>query len=216
MTDAKTDHPLGDLDGTGEAPAAVVEMPSIVDTILNLDEFLSGDVRRAERTARFATRPDLEADIDELDAQLEMLTDGAGNPLDSKPERALGEEGGASADQLADKIKALQIEYGASFRSVRLRQMAGDDWTAFQSKWRKELDAGSPFPDSMWDDLIVECAYAPAFTLAKIQKLRTMIGFPQVNAIAMAAWQANTQSGVSIPKSPLSSAVLRRRARATS
>ena len=42
------------------------------------------------------------------------------------------------------------------------------------------------------------------------------LGDPQMDVLANAAWAVNTESGVSIPKSPLSSAVLRRAARAQS
>jgi hypothetical protein len=65
----------------GEAPPIEPPPVSIIDTILQLDDYLSGDVRRAEKTARFCSKPWLEADIDELLFELEGLTDAQGNPI---------------------------------------------------------------------------------------------------------------------------------------
>jgi hypothetical protein len=63
------------------APAIDPPVVSIVDTILQLDAYMSGDVRRAEKTARFCSKPWLEADIDELVFELQGLVDELGNPL---------------------------------------------------------------------------------------------------------------------------------------
>lgn len=186
---------------------------SIVDTILDLDAILSADVRRAEKTARFSVKPWLEAEIDELDAALAALTDEHGNPLDTL-EAGLGEL--SPAMQLAQQIEELRREYTASMQSVRVRQLPADKWTAFQAKWRDALDKQPPFPDEMWDELIAACAIAPAMTLDQVRQLRTRLGHPVMHTIALAAWNVCAHSGVSVPKSQLSSRVLKRQRRVTS
>jgi hypothetical protein len=211
------DHPLG-VPTPDDQAQPVVDLPSIVDTILDLDAFLSGDVRRAERTARFATKPDLEADIDELDALLDNLTDAQGRPLKAEQdgEPALGDSSSTSeALTVATQIKDLQAEYAASFRSIRLRQMPDDDWDAFQIKHKDTLAKGAPYPKELLNELIVASAIAPTVSDEQIKKLRKKIGAPQISSIAGAAWQVNTESGVSVPKSPLSSRVLRQQERET-
>jgi len=205
-----SEHPLGDLDGTTmtDAPSPVADLvkePSIVDQILDLDRLLSADVRRAEKTARFATRPDLEADIDDLHAELATMVDERGNPLDDDGSLAAGR----TAQQVALELRAKQRELAESFRSVRVRALPEDEWEAFYQKHRKGIEAGQR-PPEMWAELIVACAIRPTFTPEKLQKFRTKVGHPAVDEIALACWAVNTTSGVSIPKSQLSSAVLKR------
>lgn len=194
---AGTTHPLGNPDGTPPpVPAA-----SIVDTILDLDELLSADVRRAEKTARFCTKPWLEADIDELMAQLDMITDDRGVPLVGQEEVAV---------DLSQRIESLRVEYGQAFRSVRMSQLPADKWAEFKTKHRETLDKGAGFPDAFYDELIAVSALRPAIPLEKVQLLRKQLGDPQMDVLSKCAWDVNAESGVSIPKSPTSSVVLRR------
>lgn len=206
------DHPLGtpNPDPVPDTPAAV----SIVDSILNLDELLSADVRRAEKMARFCTKSWLEADIDELQAELERLTDNAGNPI-PVPDRALGDTT-RTAEQVALELQAVQAAYGQAFRSVRMRQVSGTDWTEFKAKHRVVLDAGAPYGDSFWNDLIAVTAHQPKMTVEQVAELRGKLGDPQMDELAQCAWAVNTSSGVSIPKSLLSSHVLKRAAQGRS
>lgn len=190
-------HPLGNPDGAPPpVPAA-----SIVDTILDLDELLSADVRRAEKTARFCTKPWLEADIEELEYELEAMLDENGNALE-------GQE--AAAEAKAREIQELRVQYGQAFRSVRMGQLPADKWGEFKAKHRETLDRGAPFPDAFYDELIAASALRPAMPLEKVQHLRTVLGDPQMDELSVKAWQVNAESGVSIPKSPTSSHVLRR------
>lgn len=184
---------------------------SIVDTILDLDAFLAGDVRRAEKTARFSTKPWLEADIDALEARLEGITDELGRPVDLPAERAVGDTD-HPAYGLAREIQAKRAEYRQSFASVRVRQLPSDDWTAFVAKHKKALDSEPPYPAAMWDELIVACAIQPAFTLDQVRALRSKLGHPQMDVISTACWEVCTSSGVSVPKSLRSSRVLKRQA----
>lgn len=203
------DHPLG-TPTPGDDPAAE---PSIVDQILNLDELLSADVRRAEKTARICLRPDLEAQIDDLEAQLDALTDQFGNPLDQTVDASLGEGSGDGrvrdvALQLAEKRR----EMAAATRSVRMRQLSDDDWTAFKAKHRKAFETTGESAErrAMFDDLVVSTASAPKITAEQWRQMKTKLGAPQVDAFIGVAWTVNTESGVSVPKSPLSSLVLKR------
>lgn len=198
-----------------EKPDAAAAEPSIVDTILDLDAFLSGDVRLAEKTAYFTTEPQLEAEIDELEAQLAELTDEYGNPV-AAAEASLA-DGKAPAYKLADEIEVKRAQLNRSRRGVRVRQLPSDEWLAFRAKHKKVMDdPGHADRRAMWDELIVACAIAPTFTVEKLAKLRKMIGDPQVSQIELACFHVCTKSGVSVPKSSLSSLVLRHQERETS
>lgn len=189
---------------TPDDPAAE---PSIVDTILDLDKLLSSDVRRAEKTARFCTEPWREARIDELQIELEGLTDDQGNPLDDAEASVAA---GRTARTVALELREEQRAYAATFRSVRMRQLPADDWRAFQAKWKSDLEAGGPFPDAMWDELIAASAFLPKITEAQVAQMRAKLGHPQVDELGATAWNVNATAGVSVPKSQLSSVVLRR------
>lgn len=217
LGDDPTTAPASPFGNPNPAPgAAAIEIPtvSIIDSILQLDEYLSGDVRRAEKTARFCSKPWLEADIDELVFELDSLTDSQGNPYPAG-EASLGEQT-RSAVQVALEIQTLQAEYGAAFVSVRMAQLPSDKWQEFRVTWREALDKGAPYPDDFYDALIGVSAKTPAITSEQAAGLRTKLGDPQMDVLAKAAWDVNTNSGVSIPKSPLSSHVLRQAARAQS
>lgn len=196
-----SDHPLGDIDSS-DAPSPAPDVHSIVDTILNLNEFLSGDVRRAEKTVRICTRPDLEGDIDELEGELAGLIDVNGVPLDT--DEALGDA--RSARTVALEIREKQREMAASMRSIRVRALPEDEWAAFREIHLKDGD----ITDTVWNLLIAASAVAPVMTVEQIEGLRKAFGHPQVDLIATAAWDVNTKAGVSIPKSLTSSVVLRR------
>lgn len=201
--------PTSDPTVTPAAPG--VGLPSIVDTILDLDEFLSGDVRRAEKTARFATKPWLEADIEEREYELAGLVDAQGRVVKNGIDAAVS-SGGGRALELATEIQQLQAEYAASFRSIRLGQLPDDDWRAFEHKHRDAMQAagqGTPVPKSVWDELITKCALHPKISQAQLDQLRKKVGSPALSDIEQKAWDVNTKSGVSIPKSPISSRVLR-------
>lgn len=207
------DHPLGTPNPPKSDTAALVNEPSIVDTILNLDELLSADVRRAEKTARICLRPELEADIDQLEAELDSLTDQFGKPLDSVVDAAVT-EGGSRARTVALQLAEKRQEYAAASRSVRMRQMSDDDWTAFKAKHKAAFDSQGPSPErtAMFNDLVVRSAVTPAITAEQWVQLRKKLGAPQIDEFINVAWAVNTESGVSVPKSPLSSLVLKQTA----
>lgn len=196
--------------GNPDGPADVkINQPSIVDQVLDLDDFLAGDVRLAERTARFSIKPDLEAKIEDLNAELAGKLDAQGRPR-TDIDQALG-DGARSADAVSLDIEEVTAEYQASMRSVRMRQIDTDEWTEFLAAHKKALAEGVPYPSDFYEDLIVRTAVAPPFTADQVKQLRKRVGQAQFQELCSTAWNVNTESGVSVPKSLLSSAVLRQR-----
>lgn len=204
-----TQTPFGNPNGA--APTDLLDNKSIVDNVLDLDAFLSADVRRAERMAWFSTKPDLEADIESLHATLEGLTDQNGRPVEEREASVAG--GPSEANAVAQQIADLQQEYSASMKGIRMRQLDSDSWDEFLAHHKKTLDAGAPYPSEFYDDLISQSAHRPSMSVDQVKQLRKKVGNPQMEVLANVAWDVNTKSGVSIPKSPLSSAVLRRQER---
>lgn len=194
------------------------EQPSIINEMLDLDDFLATDVRRAEKTEILYTKPHLEAEIDALEIELQQLTDGTGAPLVDE-EAAVGDVpagGERTAEIVAAEIQDKRREYAASGKKVLLRQLASEDWMAFEQQWKSAFDDGAPYPAPMWDDLISRCAANPAMPLEKVQALRAKLGNPPLSKLAITCWDLNTKAGVSVPFSLLSSRVLRPKPPATS
>jgi hypothetical protein len=183
---------------------------SIISTILDLDELMSAEVRLAERIVTIYTRPDLEARIDALEAELTDLL-GPNGELPSEMDATLGDADTARAYALSDEIETARKEYAASGRQIRVRQLPSDDWTAFRARRKKELDDGAPYPDDMWSELITLCAVEPTLSKEQVAKLRTILGAPVLHMLASACFSLNTEGGVSVPKSRLSSLVRRQR-----
>src|SRR5262249_50050154 len=156
------------------------------------------DVRLAEKTARFCTKPDLEARMEDINAELDALTDLEGRPLAVVDESLA--DGERSAHVVALELEAVEREYAAAMVSVRMRQMDEDDWTAFTERWKKVLNEQPPYPAAFYEDIIVRSAIAPTFTSEQLQLFRKKVGHPAFNVLAQTAWVVNTSSGVSIPK----------------
>lgn len=205
-------------DGLGNVLNGAKAASSIVDTLLDLDELLSSDVRLAERSAIFYTRPDLEARIGELNAELDGLTDSQGRP--QTPVDASVGDGVRSAHVVALEIREAEQKYAASKRIANLRQMDEDDWAAFLQRHKAALAEDPPYPPDFYEDLIVRSnarliidaetgEFGKPFTAEQVRGFRKKFGHPAFNEIFQAAWAVNSQSGVSVPKSWLSSAVLK-------
>lgn len=179
---------------------------SIISTILDLDELMSADVRLAERTVTIYTRPDLEARIDALEAELEELL-GPNGELPSELDASLGDADTARAFEIANEIEAERKAYAASGRQIRVRQLPSDDWTAFRARHKKHFEAGPPYPDEMWSELVSLCAVEPTLSEEQVAKLRKVLGSPVLHMLANVCFSLNTEAGVSVPKSRLSSLV---------
>jgi hypothetical protein len=214
------DHPLGIVTNDSGEPIATPNIgepdaKSIVDTVFTLDAYLSSDVRRAEKTARFCVDPGIEAQMEDLNAELETLVGPDGRPKSSVD--ASMADGGRSALVVSQEIEALEAKYAAAMANVRLKAMDEDDWTAFMARNKAALDGAPPFPAALYEDLILNSeptvtmpgGKAEPISREQLSGLRKALGHAAFNEISQKAWEVNTSSGVSVPKSSLSSAVLR-------
>lgn len=196
------DAALSDTSTDGAAPTAET---SIVDTILDLDDYLSGDVRRARKSVSICVRPELEARLDVLDHELDMLTDERGNPLEGDDEAMAGD--GRTAGTVARERREVEQQYRGAMRRVEVEQWDEDEWRTWYKANERGLEDGDV---RVFNELIVRSAVAPTISAEKILDMRKKMGHPQITKIANAAFHVNTVSGVDVPKSLISSHVLRR------
>ena len=202
------------------AAAAAEPTDNLINDFLDLDEVLAAQVHLAEKTEVLYTKPHLEAEINALEIELERLTDGTGSPVvDPADEASVGDAptaSGRTAQVIALEIQAKRQEYAESGRKIVLRQLPSDDWLAFEATWKQALDKGAPYPPEMWEALISQCARRPEMPVEKVKALRKKFGQPTLHVLGMTCWKLNTEGGVSVPFSQLSSAVLKPKQRATS
>lgn len=203
-----TAGPFGDPDGTTNGEVPDLRHGSIVDDMLNLDEFLSSDVRLAETVFRFNTRPDLEAECELREAELDSLTDAQGKPIPVL-DQPVGGGDARTVPVVNAEYLALRAEAYAATKSIRLRQMNADDWPVWEKKHHKALENGSPYPPEVFEDLISSCAIAPTMTVAQVREFRARVGIAVFLELGQKAYATNTSAGVSIPKSLISSVVQR-------
>lgn len=187
---------------------------SIVDTILDLDDLLSAQVRRAEKTVPIYTRADLEGRIDELDEELSNLVDDTGKSL---PDRVMDQR---NPGDIAAEIQDLRRQYAASRVNITVRQMPSDDWDEFRRIHKDaiaKVGTSEEAGDEFWNLLIAATMVAKKpVTPDQVAAMRKKFGPPQIDLVGKAAWWVCTQAGVSVPFSQTSSAVLRQEQRATS
>lgn len=185
------------------------EEKSIVDTILDLDALLSAEIRRPERLAPICTSPDLEAELDRLDAEL------AAAPRNAGPDTPLG-AGQRLAHTVAVERDQVAAQMQASIKHVRLRALDADAWDAFEAKHKAVIANPETDNGPMLDELVVLCAVQPTISPAQLAQLRKGLGVRAIAELRSVAWAVNNESGVSVPKSLSSSAALRRGQRARS
>jgi hypothetical protein len=149
------------------------------------------------------TRADLEAEIEQLNAEYDSLTDAQGRPL-PVIDQAVG-DGGRSATVVYAELMAKQREYFESRTVVLMQQLTEDDWAVFLAQWKDALAKDPPFPPDFYAELITRSAIKPRITLDQFAQLRKRVGRPVFDELWRTAWAVNTQAGVSIPKSWFSS-----------
>jgi hypothetical protein len=192
------DTPFGNPNGVA------VKTPTI--KYLSLDEVLTS-AKRTRTIAHICMRADLQAEYDDLVAELATLVDHEGRLL-ATAEEALGEEGGAArAQEIDQRMRQLRLEMNQAMRQVEFEGMPEDKWrpwynTNFPHQRVKTARSSGQEPDisDFNNKLIAETAVSPTFTEQDVAKLRTVLTTPQMSLLANKAWAACTTGGVDVPK----------------
>lgn len=187
---------------TDQIPEAFTptETPSInldaIENVLTLDAILHG-ARLPERTARICKRGDLLGRLDDVEGRLEELVDDEGELI--VEETALGEQGEVA--QLSHEALALRTEIAKNTFPFVVRAMGSSKWKVFVEKWQDTKNG--TFKPGMNDALIIACAASPVIAdQEQLDRFRDAFSHAQTNAVFQAAFVANTQSGLDIPKLP--------------
>lgn len=131
---------------------------------MNVDEWIDG-ARRTERSVRLYQRPDLIADLDELDRRIELA-------------RAAGEP----TEPLVEEWQAVAQRFANSGLLVRVRSLSGAEVQAMQAEAlieRLELDA-------IGLAAIAAACVEPSLTVEQLSRLLDKVGESQVMLLGQA------------------------------
>lgn len=171
---------------------------------LSLDEVLAS-AKRHRTVAHICMRADLQAEFDDVVAELATLVDDRGRLLPRDPEASLSDaELGEKAQELSDRSVEIRRQMNAAMRRVEFEGMPEDKWRPWYDKHypkNARIDGEQDLTDFN-NKLIAEVAVTPTFTVEDVIKLRSVLGAPQMAELANKAWIACTRGGVDIPKSP--------------
>lgn len=182
-----------------EAPSPAAEGIETDDptTQWTVQEILE-EARTPETTARFCLRADLQAEHDQLVADLATMIDAKGKLIEDE-DASLGSASTARAK--VARLNEVQALMRSSMRAIRFRGMPSDELTVFEKKWLPE--DRKPQEMKLFNfRLAAATAIAPELTLDELQKLTTRLGAPAIIEIVRAARAASYAGGVDLPKSP--------------
>lgn len=161
-------------------------------------------------TVPVCLRGDLQADFEDLERRLEIVTKNSPDSLAGNPE----------ARELAEQIEALRGEMESATVPIRVEALARPKWLAMVAKYpvREDNEVDDTFgfaTDEMWPEL-VRASITPHVSDETWAKLDSKLTAGQMEALGLAAAALNRRGKVSIPKSSAASAALRTAAETSS
>lgn len=174
-----------------------------IENVLTLDEVIQG-ARLPERRVRITKRGDLIGILDELEGRLEELVDDDGQPI--AEDTSLGDE--SEVATLTRQALQVRAEIAKTSFTFVVRSMGSDNWKAFEEQWRDAKTRS--YKEGFWDALLIKSAVSPALPdQAAVDRFRKAYNANQTLSVAQAAFVANNQSGLDIPKLPPALAALK-------
>jgi len=166
---------------------------------LDIEQIIE-QARPTERSAPLCLRADLYAEFDELNEQLRAMRENANK------DASLADS--SDAVRIAQRLDELAAEMQANTQTFVFQALPRTRWVAMIKK--HEQPDGSLDMQKFPVALIAACSKTPKVTEEQAGRLLDKIAQGQVDALYLAAWQANTKL-VDIPKSLLASEILEQR-----
>lgn len=164
---------------------------------LSIDDILA-EARPTERAVRICVRGDLRARLDEAEAALKAAVEQADD------DRSLT---GGPEVELAREVQAIRAEMDKHTRTFRFRSI-GKAWKTLATKYAD--DAGN-LDDAFFPAAVAASAVSPKMTPEQADRLFDTLAQGDLDALYLAARNANVGGSVDIPKSRLASQILARR-----
>lgn len=197
--------PLLDAADTGSLSDAAV------DTLarqLTVDEILE-QARRPEARASVCLRADLQAEYDDVLAELVTLVDAKGE-LVVDPEATIADQSKAGRAQvLSDRADKLRQAMQAAMWRPLFRGLSSEDVELFDKQYLPKAKKSGDEVD--WNDynnrLIAATAVDPEMTVGDVAALRKKLGSQAFAELIRTAKRVCVAGGVDVPKSPTFSLV---------
>lgn len=186
--------------GTPDADSAAdpIEHPSTA-RMLTLDDVLSR-ARLPEKRARVCLRADLQAEYDELVAELSTLVNAQGELIDDDTDRAISETSARDrAVELGERIEVVRRKMADSMWLPLFRGLSTDDLAVFNKRHLPKGD--SPDLTEYNQLLVAECSVEPKMSIDDVKELRKKLGSRAFVQLVKTANEVCIQGGIAVPKS---------------
>jgi hypothetical protein len=205
MSDQTLSDTTPDADPTGSSVFGNPNGPAAappVRRMLSVEDVLQS-VRLPEKHARICVRADLQAEHDEIVAELATLIDAHGELIEDDGERAVGEASSRDrAQELGDRLTAVRRKMGESMWLPRFRGLSTDELAVFN---RQHYPKGENADLTEYNTkLVAECSLDPKMSVDEVKALRKKLGSRAFVALVQTAVEVCTRGGVDVPKSPTS------------
>lgn len=203
---------MNDFDQTlaDTTPAAAVTQPGLADAAtsvstrqLTVNEILDM-ARLPEARASVCLRADLEAEHEELIAELATLVDANGELIVDAEASIADQTKAARAQQLADRDAAVLEQMRSAMWRPLFRGLSTEAAALFDKQHMpKAKNAGDPVDWNDYNDrLIAATAVDPEMTVEDAAALRSTLGSRAYASILGTAKSVCVAGGVDVPKSP--------------
>jgi hypothetical protein len=188
---------FGNPDAVVSAAAPIEHQP--ITRMLTVEDVLSR-ARLPEKRARVCLRADLQAEYDDLVAELSTLVNARGELLEDNQERAMGETSAQDrALELGERVEAVRREMAESMWFPLFRGLSTDDLAVFN---KQHIPKGEK-PDLTEYNvrLVAECSVEPKMSVEQVQQIRKKLGSRAFLQLIQAANGVCIHGGVDVPKS---------------
>ncbi|SEN86616.1 hypothetical protein [Nonomuraea pusilla] len=165
----------------------------------SIDDIL-GQMRLPERVYPLCVRPDLQAEWEQAEAELEAAQRSTGDSLAGVS---------TAVKSAAKKVQQLEAEMAEHTIPITLRALTHKAWSDLVAAHppREDSEDGSWNAETFGPALLAACAAAPAIDVEKANALVDRMTMGQWNDLQRVLFNLNA-SGVDVPKSWRASAVL--------
>lgn len=189
------DTPFGNPNGARAVEPTPMRMLSVEDVLAS--------ARLPEKRARICLRADLQAEHDDIVAELATLVDAQGQLLEDDEEASIGET--STRDRVIELNERLTGVRRKMSLSMWFPLFRGLDSTALAVFNKKNYPKGDGADLTEYNNLLIaECAVAPTMTVEEIKALRGKLGSKAIGSIVTTVHEVCLRGGVDIPKLPVS------------
>lgn len=166
-----------------------------------IEEILAS-AKLPEKRARVCLAANLQAEHDDLVAQLAAMVNTQGELIED-PEASMGEiSAAARAQALNDRLAAVRQRMQSSMWFPLFRGLSTEDLAVFNKRHLPKSDDGDMTDYNV--EIVAACAAEPTMAVADVRALRKKLGARAMQELVNTAHEVCARGGVDVPKLPVS------------